>query len=239
VPTNVDTHVRAVVLGLALAGLVLSTGGCGGNAGAAPSTESPVEVLQRYVAAVRAGDGEAVLPLLSSRLVDRYQLTAEKTEREFIPAARGDLSAVGRSLAPALERRLRNTLAVAALVDRSTRRLPGPRAYALPLVLEDGDWKVDPFNLRLSYGYPDDLSADPRRPYLTFGVQTAGSPKVRLWLDGRRLPVRRQPGRRRRPAALEFEARPSNRLASGVHVVVAFAEVGDQVGALAWRFRIR
>jgi hypothetical protein len=216
------------VLGAALA-FVLVIGGCGGRAEAESSEQAPTEVLIDYVAAVRSGDGAAVLELLSDRFVDRYDLAEEKVESSFIPAVRADLSAVGRSLAPAFERRLTEELAVVALRDRATRLLPGPRAMAEPLVRDDEGWRVEPFGLDLVYGYPDDLSADPTRPFVTFGVNTTGEPEARLWIDGRELPLKRRPG-----SPIVFEGRPRAPLGRGRHVVVAFAQVGDRVGALAW-----
>jgi hypothetical protein len=147
--------------------------------------------LGRYVAAVRAGDGSTVRELLSDAFVGHYDLDVRKLEAEFIPAVRSNWGPLGRTLGPAFERRLGDELAIAALSDRGKRRLPGPphrqpllerrpRALAEPLVLEDGEWKVEPFGVDMSYGYPDDLSADSRRPFVTFGVNAAGEPEARL-----------------------------------------------------------
>lgn len=220
---------------LAIAGVALTLlgVGCGGSGQSESSTAGPMEVLTRYVAAVRAGDAATVMDLLSEKFVDYADLTVEKVETSVIPAVRSDWGPVGRSLAPAFERRLSDVLAVAALKDRSNRLLPGPRALAEPLVREDGDWKVEPFGVDLSYGYPDDLSADATRPFVTFGVNTTGDPEAHLWIDGRELPLTRRPG-----SPITFEGRPSKPLARGRHVVVAFARVGERVGALAWVSRI-
>jgi hypothetical protein len=218
--------VRSAVVTLAAIAVLLASG-CGGTAEAPPA--SPTEVLGRYVAAVRAGDGSTVRELLSDDFVGHYDLDVRKLEAEFIPAVRSNWGPLGRTLGPAFERRLGDELAIAALSDRGKRRLPGPRALAEPLVLEDGEWKVEPFGVDISYGYPDDLSADSRRPFVTFGVNAAGEPEARLWIDGRELPLRRRQGR-----PVTFEGRPARPLAAGRHVVVAFAKVGDRVGALAW-----
>jgi hypothetical protein len=113
--------------------------------------------------------------------------------------------------------------------------LPGPRAVAEPLVREDDGWKVDPFGVDIVYGYADDLSAEPRRRFLTFGVNTTGDPEAKLWIDGRELPVKRRPGA---GSPVMFEARPQVPLARGRQLVLAFAQVGDQVGALAWLSRV-
>jgi hypothetical protein len=191
----------------------------------------PADVLARYVAAVRSGDAAAVMDLFSERFIDRYDLTEEKVEASFLPAVQTDLRTVGRSPTPAFEQLLGEDLAVAALEDRAKRLLPGPRAVAEPLVREGDRWKVEPFGLDLVYGYPDDLSADPRRPVLTFGVNTTGDPEAMLWIDGRELPLKRQPGS---GSPVMFEARPRRGLAPGRHLVVAFAQVGDRIGAFAW-----
>jgi hypothetical protein len=191
-------------------------------------------VVTQYVAAVRAGDAKVVRSVLSERFIDHYDLTQEKLESSFIPAVRSDMGPVGRTLEPAFERVLRDGLAVAALRDTAKRPLPGPRAFAVPLAAEDGSWKVEPFGLDLSYGYPDDLSADPRRPYVSFGVNARGKPEARLWIDGRELPLRRQEG-----TFITFEGRPAKPLAKGRHTVVAFAKSGTRVGALAWTIRVR
>jgi hypothetical protein len=217
------------VLAASLA-LIAATG-CGDAAQAEGPRAGPTEVLQQYVRAVRSGDAEGVLEVLSARVIDHYELTEEKVRRELRawPLEGG----IGRRLVPAFERRLADDRAVAALQDATRRRLPGPRAFALPLVLEDDGWKVEPFLLRVGSGYPDDLSADPRRPFLTFVVSTPGRPEARLWIDGRELAVRNQPG-----SHVAFEARPRKRLAQGRHVVVVFSKVGDRVGAFAWQLRI-
>jgi hypothetical protein len=216
------------LLGATLA-FVLVIGGCGTGVEAESSEQAPTEVLIDYVAAVRSGDGAAVLDLLSDGFVDRYDLTEEKAESSFIPAVQADLSSVGRSLAPAFERQLAEELAVVALRDRATRQLPGPRVIAEPLVRDDAGWRVEPFGLDLVYGNPDDLSADPTRPFVSFGVNTTGVPQAKLWIDGRELPLKRQPG-----LPIVFAGRPRAPLDRGRHVVVAFAQVGDRVGALAW-----
>jgi hypothetical protein len=225
----VSTRLNAVV---ALMLVLAAATGCGDDAQAEGPRAGPTRVLQQYVRAVRAGDAEAVLGVLSSRVIRQFDLTEEKLKRE-IWALRSSFAGVGRTLVPAFEVRLGNESVVAALDDASRRRLHGVRAFALPLVREDDGWKVEPFLLRVGSGYPDDLSADPRRPFLTFAVTTAGEPEARLWIDGRELPVRNQPG-----SHVAFEARPKQRLSKGRHVVVAFVQVGDRMGALAWVIRV-
>jgi hypothetical protein len=223
-------RLATLVLGLALA---LAWAGCGGSAEAETPSATPTEVLSRYVAAVRAGDGAAVRDVLSETFVDHYDLDAKKIETSFIPAVRADLYAVGRSLQPAFERVLRDDLAVAALRNRWARPLPGPRAFAAPLILEDGGWKIEPFGVDMSSGYPIG-SADLRRPFFNFGVNTEGDPKARLWVAGREIPLDRRSGR-----PITFEAQVTEPLPKGRHVVVAFAEVGDRYGVLAWTIRVR
>ena len=66
---------------------------------------------------------------------------------------------------------------------------------------------------------------------MTFGVNTTGDPEAKLWIDGRELPLKRQPGS---GSPVMFGARPRRGLAPGRHLVVAFAQVGDRIGALAW-----
>jgi hypothetical protein len=225
----VSTRLSAVV---ALVLVLAAATGCGDDAQAEGPRAEPTAVLQQYVRAVRAGDAEAVLGVLSSRVIRQFNLTEERLQRD-ISTLQGSLGGVGRTLVPAFEVRIGDELVVAALDDASRRRLRGARAFALPIVLEDDSWKVEPLVLRVGSGYPDDLSADPRRPFLTFVVTTRGNPQARLWIDGRELRVRKQPG-----SHVAFEARPKQRLAKGRHVVVAFAEVGDRVGALAWVIRV-
>ena len=208
---------------------VLVLAACGGD-GAERAADPPGAVLIEFVVAVRMGDSEAVRNLLSEKFLDRYDLTDEKLASSFIPALRSKIGPLGPTVEAGFERTIGADLAVAAFKDASARALPGPRAFASPLVREEDGWKVEPFGLDLIYGYPDDLSADSKRPFITFGVNATGDLKARLWVDGRELPLKRRPG-----SPVTFEARPVERLEPGQHLVVAFAKVGDRVGALAWR----
>lgn len=205
---------------------------CGGDGAERPAAP-PSSVLMEFVVAVRIEDSEAVRNLLSKRFLDRYDLTDERLASSFIPALRSDIGPLGQTVEADFERMVGADLAVAAFKDASSRALPGLRAFAAPLVREDDGWKVEPFGLDLIYGYPDDLSADSKRPFITFGVNTTGDPKARLWVDGRELPLERRPG-----SPVMFEARPAKPLKPGRHLIVAFAKVGDRMGALAWVARV-
>ena len=213
--------------------LVLALAGCGGE----PTDHSPgapTAVLADFVLAVRGGDSERTLGYLSRRFVERYDLTEKKVKSSFIPAVRADMGPVGEIIELAFEETIDPDLAVAALRDASARPAAGPRAYASPLVREQGNWKVEPFGLDMSYGYPDDFSSDSSRPFISFGVNTAGDPEGHLWVDGNELPLKKQPG-----TPITFEARPAEPLEAGRHLVVAFAAVGDRAGALAWLLTVR
>jgi hypothetical protein len=215
----------------AAAAALLVLAACGGDA-AEPPAASPSSVLIEFVTAVRAQDMEATRELLSTRFSEKY-LDRPQAEAALFGALAADMGPIGKRIEPAFELQLEDDLAVAAVKDTIKRRLPGPRAYAAPLVREDDEWKVEPLGMRLSAGYPDDQSADPRRPFLTVGVPTTGDPEARLWIDDVELALGLKQG-----SHVVFEGRPDKSVSPGRHTVVAFAVVGETVAARAWTLHI-
>ncbi len=189
-------------------------------------------MLIEFVTAVRAQDMEATRELLSARFVDRH-FGRPEAEAALFGALAADMGPIGKRIEPAFELQLEDDLAVAAVKDTIRRRLPGPRAYAVPLVREDDGWKVEPLGTHISQGYPDDQSADQRRPFITVGVTTTGDPEARLWIDDVELALSLHPG-----SHVVFAGRPDNSLSPGRHTVVAFVKVGAMVAARAWTLRI-
>jgi hypothetical protein len=215
-----------------LASGLLFASGCGGadKMSSSETESSPATALRAYLDAAQAGDADRVDDLLSSRFKARSNLTPSRRE-DFMRSVRRDARRVGDTIL--LDEQLNAGLAVVAVSSMSR-----PGAFAAPLVLEERVWKVEPFGLDLVYGESATAETLPRAPdEIEFGVNVPSELKrrvtARLWVDGYSLDLERSEDR----PVLTFVARPPT-VERGRHTVVAFAQAGDRVAAIAWTFTV-
>jgi hypothetical protein len=214
-----------------LASGLLFACGCGGADEMSGDTESsPATALRTYLDAAQAGDAAGVEGLLSSRFKARSKLTPSR-RKDLMRVLRREARGAGDTIL--LEEQLNARLAVVAVSSASP-----PGAFAAPLVLEEGAWKVEPFGLDLVYGESATAGTLPKAPdKIEFGVNVPSELKRRvrgrIWVDGRSSDVVRSED----DPVLTFSARPPT-LERGWHTVVAFAQAGDRVAAIAWTFRV-
>ncbi len=153
----------------------------------------------------------------------------EKDRESFARAARTDVGPLRRGYRIIFDRRLSDDVAVvAAQADRHS----GPGAKAFVLVRDGDAWFVAPNFAQLVYGESAVGGTSAAKPVVDFQVLTSGErPRGRLWLDDQEVRVREEPD----PTSPTFRA-DIGRLERRLYSVVAFAEVGDRRGAIAWTF---
>ncbi len=219
-----------------LAGLVLgplAMTGCGSSeTPTRDAASTPSGALTAYLDAARAGDEKRLFDFLSSGFTSRSNLTTAERRTQLVQVVRRETRHASDHVV--FDEQLDEHLAVVAV---STTSRPG--AFAAPLVLEHGAWKVEPYGLDLVYGETATAVMPAQRTdQIEFGVnapiELKRQVRARLWIDGRPVPVSRAAGA---PVNPTFAVnRP--KLSGGRHTVVAFAQAGNRIATIAWTFRI-
>jgi hypothetical protein len=215
-----------------LTAIVVVATGCGGSdEPAGDPGSSPAATLTAYLDAARAGDSARVEKLVSSRFKARTELTGSRLGT-FVEAVREAARRVGDEVV--LDKRLGDRVAVVGVSGTAA-----PGAFAAPLVRENGVWRVEPYGLDLVYGEPpanETLSKPPAQVWFAANLpdELKREIEARVWVDGRALDVSLAD----RPGSLAPFAARAPALEAGRHTVVAFAQAGDRVAAIAWAFTI-
>lgn len=214
--------VLAVLLAVAAAGCSL---GSSDERTANPPATTPVRpdirrALELFLDAAASVDGERVAEHVS-------RPTRERGEEPD-----GGLRALARADDYDL------VVAEAVSVDWGVAAIArGEEAYAVPFRLENGAWKVElggPVRLR-------PIAPDPgavKGVHAQVAVEIAAEAPIAfgaLYLDG--APVAPQGGGPSPRYVTIFGS--TGELEPGVHVVVAFAQAGEEASATAWTFRVR
>jgi hypothetical protein len=206
---------RAVVL---LAALLLA--GCG-KTDDEPGAASPRETFELFVTAVNEGSPDSA-DLVTRRL-------DEETRKKFVDAVREDVKPLGRIHRVILEEVVGEKFAVVAAQGEEH---PGPGAFASTLVRDGERWLIEPRGLDLVYGTSALADTPAAKPVVDFQVNTTdGDVQARMWIDGNEVRLRKQAG--------GTYVAGIKRLMPRLYSVVAFARVGDRVGAIAWTFTAR
>lgn len=200
----------------------------------------PGPTFERFVAAARTGDVEAMWGLLSTPSRERLGPTLGKFSAGQARRLVTELGSFveGRS-ALFLNEQVSAEFAVAAFGGRQTIRGKGRRgAYATALRFEDGDWKLE-------FGGPVELEALAPDPGESVSANTQVAAGVEadaaileggLWLDDEAVPGESGGTDDRH---ITFFSEPVSELEAGPHAAVAFASTGNDAAALAWLFSVR
>lgn len=215
------------------AALALFVAGCGGGKSAEPTTTTPSdlgrEVMTAFVAAARSGDSETMWELMSEPSRRRYGPELE----DFMT---GEAKKLRKQLAPFAEGKLpvqvsENIDGLFGLVALSK----GPHAYATPLRLEGGTWKVElPGRLKIDVSGPPPGSKGKFAKQIGVEVKgRSGGGTALLYLDGVTL---FDPKIYSSPRTATVFAGLPNGVTPGRHTAVAFATSGNTAAATAWTF---
>jgi hypothetical protein len=206
---------RAFAAALALVALA----GCGGG-GKEAGAASPREAFELFTARAAKGDSGAT---------DFVTRELDEDDREsFARAVRADVEPLLRGSRIIFDRRLGDDVAVVAAQGE---KHPEPGAYALVLARDGERWFVEPNRLDLVYGASAVNGTAARKPVVDFRVNAQQRPTGRMWLDDQEVRLRVEPPRTFRAGVRLLEQR--------LYSTVAFAQVGDRRGAIAWTFRAR
>ena len=197
---------------------------------------APARVLVRFVRAIRAGDESLTWQLLSAATRGGYGGTLASFRRGGFPEL-SRLFETFRTERVLLSRRIGLRWAVAALGGtRTTAGETDPFAYAAAMVRERGAWRLELGGAVIGGLQPEPAQEVEARPKLEAEVGVAERLRLfGLWLDGRRLSVRRDG---RGVFRASFRARAERRLAPGRHDAVAFVATDTAAAAVAWPFSV-
>lgn len=231
---------------LLLAALVLATVAAPAVVSAARSQPTdPLMTFRAFTAAAAVGDRSAMWRLLTRS--SRRRIGAKRFVSLTAPVLRSTLGALGRGhFGISVSERVTGAWWLVAIVgqppEQADRGFEAFAAYALPLHLEDGTWRVE---------IEGPVDIEPVAPKPGAQLQPAQSPTERLrvaasvaarstvgtavlWLDGKRFASGSAGGQRRR----ELAGRTAGPPVVGLHAVVAFALAGGSASALAWPFTV-
>ena len=203
-----------------------------------PDDSKAAEVLDEFVQAAGAKDYERMIELLSTRSRQRYGDTPQlfqQTAGNQLAIVLGAMARDGGSYEPVMAKRLSDMWSVAAIkgsVTASNRTEQG--AYAVPLVREDGDLRIElAGSAQFNPVTPEPELKSDGKPSIATEI-TAGEPVIRsfVWVDDR--PYRATLA----PDEVLLTADVTNRLPPGRHVVVTYAETQSSSGANAYSFEV-
>jgi hypothetical protein len=200
----------------------------------------PGPMFERFVAAARAGDSEAMWALLSTPTRERLGPTLAKFRSGRARRLVTELGSFveGRS-ALFLNEQVSAEFAVAAFGGRQTVRGKGRRGtFAAALRFEDGDWKLELGGpVKLEALVPDPAEVVSENTQVAAGVEAnAAILEGGLWLDGEAVPGESGGTDDRH---ITFFSEPATELEAGPHAAVAFASTVNDAAALAWLFSVR
>jgi hypothetical protein len=220
--------------GVVIVVLTAVLAGCGGNDSTTTATTetSPPdpgkEVVGALVGAARTGDAQTMWGVLSKASRRRYGPTLADFRQGEARALRRTLAPFARGPLPVqVSENIDGTIGVVALSR-------GANAWATPLRLEDGFWRVElPGRLHIDVSGPPPGSKGKFADQVGVEVRgRSGAGTALLYLDGETLQPEIYSGG---SAATVFASLP-NGAGPGRHTVVAFATSGDEAAARAWTF---
>jgi hypothetical protein len=206
------------------------------------SVEAPLPgpALERFVAAARTGDTQAMWALLSTPSRERLGPTMAKFRRgqgRRLVATLGSF-AEGRS-GLFLNEQVSAEFAVAAFGGRQSvggKRRRG--AFAAAFRYEEGDWRVELGGpVKLKALVPDPGAVENENAQVAAGVAAdAAILEGGLWLDDDAVPGESGGTDDRH---ITFFSEPVKELEEGPHAAVAFASTANDASALAWLFSVK
>lgn len=192
-----------------------------------PPAGEPAEAVEQFVEAIEASDQNISWALLSSETKVAFQIDKQHWVEVLMPALKKELHAGGEVV---FEQRFG--------VDRAlvvTRAGPGNTAFPAALRGEDGAWRLELFypEFNPTRPTPGEVLAIGKQP-LTLDVVRRRDKEIelRLWLDGRELPVTVQSEGN---FLVTFAA--TLPVTKGKHLLVAYATTEEGfAGGAAWEF---
>ena len=204
----------------------------------ATSRSGPVDTFERFLAAAGEADAQAMWAMFSSSAREAFGPThADFAARHVSAFEEGAGTWSQADYDVIVDERIDETAVVAIAGRRTAEGQTSHDVYAVPLRVEDGDWKIA-LGGEASVLAFEPLASQPARvarPRIT-ATFASRSPagEARLWLDGREM----SPELQTRGSQAIVSARPATALEPGNHSVVVFVAADGQPTVSGWSFAV-